>query len=70
MDMTSVESSNLKAVGYDQTQSLLRVEFLDGIVYEYFSVPSKIHSELMGADSHGRYFNKYVRKSFRYKKVK
>lgn len=70
MQMTTVESSTLKAVGYDQTQSRLRVEFLDGSVYEYFSVPSKIHSDLMGADSHGQYFNKFVRKCFRYKKVK
>lgn len=70
MHMTTVESSNLRAVGYDQAQSLLRVEFLDGSVYEYFSVPSKIHSELMGADSHGQYFSKHVRKCFRYEKIK
>ncbi|MCQ2053510.1 MAG: KTSC domain-containing protein, partial [archaeon] len=47
--MESVISSNLKAVGYDPLHSLLRIEFNNGSIYDYFGVPQSIYQGLKNA---------------------
>jgi hypothetical protein len=70
MNRTSVSSSNLASIGYDESNATLEVEFLDGSIYQYTNVPSNIHSGLMAASSHGSYFDQYVKKGgYKYHKV-
>lgn len=69
MDRTSVSSSNLAAIGYDENTEILEVEFLNGSVYEYRNVPLVIYQELMAAPSHGSFFNREIRLSFPYEKI-
>jgi len=48
----------------------LWVEIGIGAVYQYFDVPPEVHSGLMAAESHGRYFHQHVRdKSYRYQRM-
>lgn len=63
MNRTPVSSSNLAAIGYDADQHILEVEFVNGSVYQYSNVPIHIYQGLMNADSHGIYFNAYVKKA-------
>lgn len=71
MNLVSVQSSNLAAVGYDASSKSLFVEFLSGGLYQYHSVPSNIHAGLMGASSHGQYFDQYVKKAgYRFTKIR
>lgn len=71
MDRNSVSSSNLASVGYDETQNILEVEFLDGSVYQYFGVPPHIYEGLMSASSHGTFLSQYIKKGgYEYKKIK
>lgn len=61
MQRTAVSSSNLASVGYNEASRILEVEFLDGRVYRYSGVPQEEHLGLMGADSHGKYFNAHIK---------
>jgi len=70
VDRNFVSSSNLKSVGYDPKTQTLEIEFLDGSIYQYFSVPQSVYEGLMGAASHGTYFDRYIKKGgYRYLKV-
>jgi hypothetical protein len=59
--MVSVNSSNLRAVGFDEWTGTLTVKFHSGSVYEHYDVPAWKHSGLMGAASKGGYYAAYLR---------
>lgn len=69
MKRENVESSNLASVGYDADNQILEIEFNHGGVYQYFDVPESIFEELMGADSHGRYFANNIKNEYQYQKL-
>jgi KTSC domain len=62
MEMISVTSTNLAAIGYEEESSTLRVEFLNGTMYEYYNVPLEIFNDLSNAGSKGQFFNSNIRK--------
>lgn len=59
-DMTPVESSNLKAVGYDPEAQALHVQFKNGGHYQYAGVPPDAHQALLAADSKGSHIAKNI----------
>lgn len=59
----SVESSNINSIGYDSKNEILEIEFNHGAVYQYFDVPENVYEALMNADSHGRYFDRNIKKA-------
>ena len=69
MHVTSVESSTLRTITYDESRALLRLEFRSRAVYEYFGVPAAVHETLVHAPSIGACFNAMVRECFRYDRV-
>ena len=70
MKRTYVTSSNIASIGYDADQMILEVEFHYGTVYQYFDVPESVYEGLMAADSHGKYFDAYVKKAgYQYEKL-
>ena len=69
MKRQSVESSNLKSVGYDEFLLVLEIEFKSGAVYRYYGVPSEVHDELINAESVGKYFNANVKSKYSFLKV-
>lgn len=62
MNRIPVVSSNLSSIGYDANSQTLEVAFRTGGVYRYFHVPASTYRALMHADSHGQYFDRYVKK--------
>ena len=70
MKRTVVSSSNLASVGYDPASQSLEIEFTTGRVYEYFDVPQQTYDKLMAAESHGRYFNAYIRDNYHYTRIR
>ena len=71
MERQHVSSSNLKAVGYDPATKTLEIEFLNGGLYQYSSVPESIYKELMSASSHGQYFDSHIKKGgYPYRKIR
>jgi hypothetical protein len=69
MRVTTVESSTLATVAYDEAQELLQLRFCSGSVYEYSDVPAAVHQSLLDAPSKGRYFNDAIRGRYPYRLV-
>lgn len=69
MNRIPVSSSNVAAVGYDQTTLTLEVEFHSGSVYQYFDVPAPVYQGLMSAGSVGSYLSQNIKNSYRYSKL-
>lgn len=69
MRRIAVNSSNLESVGYDPQTRVLEIEFKDHSIYQYQNVPQSVHKELMEAESHGKYFAKFIRNVYQYMRV-
>lgn len=62
-----VKSSILKTVGYDETNMLLDVEFgKTGKIVRYQHVPKHIYTDLLRAESIGKYFIYNIRTMFKF----
>jgi len=71
MERKRVDSSNLKAIGYDSQTRILEIEFKDGSVYQYSDVPESVYNGLMRASSHGQYFDANIKKAgYRFSKIR
>lgn len=69
MRMTVVGSSNLDRIGYDLERQVLYVMFQNGAYYAYQGVPDSIYTDLMNANSMGRYFNRHIRNHYPYERL-
>ena len=69
MDLTPVKSSLITAVGYDEAQKELTVEFKKGGTYSYKPVPHSVYTALMEAVSVGSFFLRNVKGQYPYIKV-
>lgn len=64
MFLKRVESSNIEAVGYDETTAELFVLFKNKGLYSYKGVPAGEFPLLRGADSVGKYLNTNIKKVY------
>ena len=69
MEMISVTSSNIEAVGYDEGSGTLQVEFKNGSTYQYFDVPIRVFEGLRDAGSVGAYLSSNIKGVFRFSRV-
>ncbi len=70
MQLITVESSMLYAVGYDSKNRTLEVVFNSGGVYRYHDVPPEEYKELMAAESKGRYIHECIIDVYPYAQIK
>ncbi len=70
MQLVTVESSMIHAVGYDAERRILEVVFNTGRTYQYFDVPPEEYEGLLNADSKGRYFLANIRDVYAYSQVR
>ena len=62
--MHGVQSSNIRAIGYEPTTATLAVQFASGETYHYAGVSRTLYSALERAPSKGRYFAQTIRPTF------
>ena len=67
--MHEVESSNVKAIGYETSTNTLVVEYLSGLKYEYFNVPANVFDELLESVSKGKYMNQNMKGQYEGRRV-
>ena len=67
-EMIFVDSSNIEAIGYDENNQELHVQFLSGGYYVYHDVPCEIFDGLVEAPSKGSYLNREIKGVFQYSK--
>jgi len=70
MYRTTVNSSNIKSIGYDAASATLEVEFSSGDIYQYFNVPDHLYQQFLNASSHGEFLNDNIRYNYRYQKIR
>jgi hypothetical protein len=63
MTLTSVNSSAIRAVGYDGYT--LTVEFHSGRIYDHPGVPYFVYMEFMNAPSLGEFYSRHIRGHYR-----
>lgn len=59
--LQKVESSLIAAIGYDEENQLLYIQFHGNSVYVYYGVVNYVYDGLMKANSKGKYFREYIR---------
>ena len=69
MEVKPVKSRDLALIGYDHSTLTLEVVFRAGGVYRYQNVPENVYHSLMGASSHGTYFQKHIKNQYPFVKV-
>lgn len=69
MERTRVQSDTLRSVGYDSRTATLEVQFRDGGVFQYFSVPQFLYLRLVGVGVKAGYFQDQVRRRFKFRRV-
>ena len=70
MRVTTVQSTTLATVIYDEAREVLQLEFLSRALYQYSGVPREVHEALLSAPSKGRYFNQAIRGRFPYRPLR
>ena len=70
MEMIPVTSSNIAAIGYNEQDATLTIQFIkENAIYEYYDVPQYEYDALISADSHGSYANKNIYKVYRQQRI-
>lgn len=69
MRRTVVDSAIFSEIGYDSVFETLEILFRSGERYRYFGVPEAIYKELMRAESHGQFFNSFIRDKYHMEQV-
>jgi hypothetical protein len=72
MERETVRSSNIRAIGYNEEDEILEIQFNKGGIYQYTGVPKELFKMLMDSGSKGKFFHKHIRPKqnlFKYKKV-
>lgn len=70
MQMIEVDSTMLKAVGYNPATQTLRAVFNGGRTYDYFEVSRKVYDRLLDDGSKGGYMRSIIINQYPYQEVK
>lgn len=60
------ESSTITRFAYDDANRVLKVEFKNGSLYDYFDVPEHVFNGMRNAPSKGQYLAQQVKGTYRY----
>lgn len=66
--METVTSSTINAVGYEESNNILKVNFKNGSTYVYQNVPKTVYQEFLTSESKGKFFNRNIRGQYEYQK--
>jgi hypothetical protein len=70
ISLQPMQSSNIKAAGYDPERQELFIEFQTGPTYRYDKVPAALWQGLLAAPSHGKFLREAVQlKGFPYQRI-
>jgi hypothetical protein len=69
MERIAVDSSSVRAVGYDPATFELEIEFRNGRCYRYQRVPIAAYRLLLQAPSIGAFVNEQIKPRFEAKEV-
>lgn len=68
VEMKSVDSTNVAAVGHDSETNTLHVRFKNGGTYQYHDVDAEKHQALLSASSIGSYVHNHIKGQHKHSK--
>lgn len=68
-EMIPVSSSNVSALGFDDTEQIVYVEFMNGSMYIYKGVSKNEFEGLLNAPSIGSYLHRNFKNFFPYERI-
>jgi hypothetical protein len=69
MEREYVESSMIRSFDFDNSTSILEVEFNNGAVWQYYDVPESVYYEMKSASSFGKFFHTNIKGQFRENRI-
>lgn len=66
--VTTTRSGLINEISYDEATNELTLD-LHGKKYKYFKVPQQVFTDLLAADSAGKYFLANIKNQYRYEKM-
>lgn len=63
IELKPVQSSNIKAIGYDAISRTLAVQFANA-TYHYLAVDAELYDAFLCADSKGKFFQQHILRHF------
>ncbi len=69
MNMVVVNSSLVRAIGYDRHTTTLRIELVSGSSYDYYEVPQSVYEKMMRSPSKGEYLNETIKPNYKFELV-
>jgi len=70
MQRIAVASSTIRAVGYDERNQALEVEFKSGGIYQYMNMPNSVYERFMAASSKGKFLAQFIKDKYKTIKVR
>jgi len=70
MKLIPVDSSGVRAVGYEEERKILHIRFIDGDIYQYYGGPVGEVVDLLQSKSIGRFVNKRIKSYYNCRKLK
>lgn len=64
MDRKNIESSMIRSIGYDASNSTLEIEFNSGAVWQYFDFPESSWYEFESTESQGKFFHREIQNQY------
>lgn len=70
IQLEPVQSSQVKAIGYDAATQTLAVQFTHGAgaIYHYPNVAPEVHAAFVSSESIGKFFGKHIKPTTNFKK--
>lgn len=65
----SVESACIASVAFSIEENVLRLEFRNGLTYEYFGVPHALYTDLLSSQSKGAFIARFIRGHFPFSRL-
>ena len=69
MDRKRVNSSRIRAVGYDEKSMLMEIEFSNGQVYQYTKVYPEVYRRFMNAPNPTSFFEDKIEEEYTGRRV-
>lgn len=79
MKLNNVESSNISAIGFIESQQIslgrsgvnvLRIVFTSGLSYNYYEVPKDVFNLFLASESKGKFFHANIKDKYTTELVK
>jgi hypothetical protein len=66
---TSLESSTIYKMSYDEERYILEIQFQSREIYKYFHVPQFVWEKFKSADSFGQFFNRHIKNNYPFERL-